>query len=220
MVSLVKRMSLALVLAAVLSVPAFAQVASIDYIGFGYETGGIFPSDPGDELVIAAIADWVDAEFGVDLGIDELTFHVYGLTSAGQIDAGGTTVVNYVGGYLEIYQDSSKNADWGVNPPNATSPGTFTDGSLFFQGSFNDFTLFFTPDGNGAFEGSLDASGGTMIDGSCADCVYSWGGSFTRDAGAQIPGGYHLQIDGVFQIDSAVSSETSNWGSVKALFNN
>ena len=38
-------------------------------------------------------------------------------------------------------------------------------------------------------------------------------------SGAQIPDGYDIQIDGVFEIERAVSTEDASWGSVKALFN-
>ena len=65
----------------------------------------------------------------------------------------------------------------------------------------------------------LDGLAGTIIDSVCSDCVYTWGGAFTLDAGAQIPEGYDLQIDGLFEIDAAVPAESVSWGSVKALFN-
>ena len=211
---------LALTLAAALAAPAAAQVASIDYLGFGFETGGFLPSQSGDEMVLTCVADNVDPFFGADLGTEELTFHVYGLISAGEVPLGGNTMINYSGGTLDIYRDAGQNADWGVSPPNAVSPSTFTEGTLFFRGAFTGFTLFVAPGGYGSFEGSLDGIAGTMIDGSCSGCVYTWGGAFTQDAGAQIPSGYHLQVDGVFEIDSAVSSEAASWGSVKALFNN
>ena len=211
---------LALVLFAAVAAPAAGQIASIDYVGFGFETGGILPSDAGDELVLNCVADNADPVFGVDLLVDELTFHVYGLVSAGETPAGGYTMIQYSGGYLEIYQDSGQNADWGVNPPNPTAPATFTDGTLLFKGAFTAFTMFFAPGGYGSFEGTLDGQAGTMINGGCTGCVYTWGGSFTQAAGAQIPSGYDLQIDGVFQIDAAVPSESASWGSVKALFHN
>lgn len=213
------RGMLAGLLALTLAIPASAQVAKIDYLGFGYETGGILPSYPGDELVIEAVGTSADAVFGVDLGVTELTFHVSGLISTGEILSGGVTTVNYTGGMLEIYQDAAMNADWGTNPPNPTAPATFTDGDLFFQGAFTSFTLYFASGGYGSFEGDLDGLAGSAIDGSCNGCVYTWAGAFTTDAGAQIPAGYDLQIDGVFQIDSAVATETASWGSVKALFN-
>ena len=109
------------------------------------------------------------------------------------------------------------NANWGTFPPNPTAPSTFVDGTLFFQGTFNSLTVFVAADGYGAFEGSLNGVAGTMIDEFCENCVYTWGGNFLPPA--QIPDGYDLQVDGVFEIDEAVSTETSSWGSVKALFN-
>ncbi len=211
---------LALLLAVAAVLPAGAQTANIDYIGFGFETGGLFPSNAGDELNIEAITSHADPVFEVDLGTYELTFHVSGLISTGGYLNGSTTVVNYTGGTLEIFMDAARNADWGVNPPNATVPASFTDGELFFRGEFNSFTLYFAPGGYGSFEGSLDAVDGTMIDGGCSGCVYTWAGSFTSEGGAQIPAGYDLQVDGGFQIDSTVDTETASWGSVKALFSN
>ena len=58
-----------------------------------------------------------------------------------------------------------------------------------------------------------------MIDDVCTGCVYTWGGNFLPDTGAQIPDGYDLQVDGVFEIEEAVSTENASWGSLKALFN-
>ena len=57
-----------------------------------------------------------------------------------------------------------------------------------------------------------------MIDESCVGCAYTWGGGFTTDANAQMPEGYDLQIDGVFEIEAAVSTEDATWGSLKALY--
>jgi hypothetical protein len=153
----------------------------------------------------------------VDLGSEELTFYMSALTSSGEVPEGSNIRIDYIGGTLEIWRDLSQNADWGINPPNLTSPGTFTDGTLFFQGTFNTMTVWVAPDGSGAYEGTLNGVGGTMIDEICNDCVYTWGGSFISPA--QILEGYDLQVDGVFEIDRAVSTEESSWGSVKALFN-
>jgi hypothetical protein len=212
---------LAMVLVIAFAIPAFGQASAIDYYGFAWETGGIPTSDPGDILIFTGVGDGVDPIFGVDLEVEELTFYMYDLVSTGEIPvAGGTVMINYVGGYLEIYRDAAKNADWGISPPNPTSPSTFVDGILYFKGSFNSMTVFLSPGGEGAYEGTLDGIGGTMIDDVCTGCVYTWGGNFLPDTGAQIPDGYDLQVDGVFEIEEAVSTENASWGSVKALFNN
>jgi len=204
-----------------LATPLLAQNPAIDYIGYGWEDGGLLPSNPGDVLTITAVAVSVDPVFGVDLGVDELTFHMYDMLSTGEIPIGGGTVmISYVGGFLDIYRDPAQNADWGINPPNAFSPATFMDGALAFCGSFNNLTFFFNADGSGAFEGSLDGLSGEFIDDVCTGCAYTWGGSFTYDSGAQLPEGYDVQIDGLFELDGAVAEESSTWGDVKTLYGN
>jgi len=199
--------------------PAFGQTPAIDYLGFGWEAGGFPPSDAGDVLYITCVSVSADAIFGIDLDAEELTVYIYGLVSTGGVDAGGTTVIGYTGGFLEIYNDPAKNADWGINPPNLTAPGTFMDGNLFFKGSFNNFMMFLGPTGAGTFESTLNGIGGSMIDDSCIGCAYTWGGGFTTaGTNAQIPEGYDLQIDGLFEIEAAVPTEESSWGSLKALY--
>ncbi len=95
-----------------LAVPALAQNPAIDYIGYGWESGGFPQSQPGDELFVLAVATAADPVFQVDFGVDELTFHMYGMTSTGEtVLPSGTVMVNYAGGFLEIYRDSARNAD-------------------------------------------------------------------------------------------------------------
>lgn len=211
---------LAALTVSVFALPAAAQISAIDYTGFAWVTAAPLKA-AGDEFRFVGAANNLDPVFGVDLGVDELTFHVYGLLSTGDLDLGGGVVmVAYSGGYMEIYQDSAQNADWGINPPNLTVPGTFVDGDLFFAGAFTDMTMIFTPDGGGSFEGNLNGISGSAIDASCTGCVYTWGGAFTVDAGAQLPEGYTHQVVGALEIDEAVSTDSASWGSVKALFNN
>ncbi len=163
----------------------------------------------------------MDAIFGYDLDLGEVTFHAYDLISTGEVDiGGGVMMTNYSGGFLDLYWDPGEDADWGVNPPNATVPSTFNNGLLLFRGSFIYMTMFMDPAGNGAYEGAFDGLLGEFLDDVCSDCAYTWGGAFTRTAGAQIPEGYDLQIDGVFELDGAVGNENSTWGDVKSLYGN
>jgi hypothetical protein len=219
--SLSIRWLVALTLVAAFAVPAQGDVVIIDYYGYGWETGGIPPSNAGDMLYFTGAADDIDPAFGVDLGTEEVTFYCYDLTSTGEVPVGGGTVmIGYTGGMLDIYRDAAKNADWGTFPPNATSPSTFVDGTLLFQGSFMDFTLFLDSTGGGAYQGNLDGLGGEILGSPCANCGFTWGGSFTSPSGAQIPDGYDLQMDGVFEIDRAIGTKTTGWGQLKALFGN
>ena len=215
------RLIVAVIALASLTAPALAQNPGIDYIGYAWETGGFFPSVIGDELFVAGVATGADPVFQIDFGIDELTFYMYGMTSGGETTLGsGTVMVNYTGGFLEIYRDPAQNADWGINPPSAVSPATFSDGTLAFRGSFTSLTFYFTADGNGAYEGALNGLDGEVIDDVCSNCAYTWGGSFLLDAGAQIPDGYDMQLDGILELDGAVSNDISTWGGVKALYGN
>ena len=211
---------MALVLVVAFALPAFGQASAIDYYGYAWESGGFPPSNSGDVLQFVGVGDSADPIFGVNFAVEAVTFYMYDLVSSGEMDiGGGTMMISYSGGFLEIYRDAGMNADWGIAPPNPTSPSTFMDGTLFFQGSFNSLTVFLSPAGDGSYEGTLDGIGGTMIDDVCTGCVYTWGGNFTPPSGAQIPDGYDLQVDGVFEIEQTVSTEESSWGSVKALFN-
>lgn len=202
--------------------PAFAQnVILMDYVGFGWEDGGIPHSDPGDVLQITATATDLDALFGVDLSVEEATIYIYDLVSTGEFVDGssGWTYIAYTGGTIEVYEDPSNDHDWGTFPPNALLT-TFTNGTLLFEGAFTDFTLTLTSQGAGGYEGNIDGVGGTvaqLCDG-VSDCAYTFGGAFTRETGAQIPDGYDLQIDGTLEVDAAVPTESLSFGAVKALY--
>lgn len=219
MSQLLKNMSLALVVAAMLATPVLAQETNVDYLGYAYETGGFPTSDAGDELVLLAVATYAADIFEVDLGLNELTFHVYGFISEGQVDIGGGNLqITYTGGYVDVWRDTRMDADYGTYPPNGTAPSTFNNGVLFFRGANDGFTLTITPTGYGYFEGDLLCMAGEIIDGPCGDCAYTWGGAFDLNTGAQIPDGYDLQIDGALFFDPSVPTENSSWSGVKALY--
>ncbi len=203
------------------AVPASSQqVAAINYLGFAWEDGGIPPSDFGDLLYFTGVATTADPLFEVDLAVDELTFYMYDLQSIGQVDLGdGTLLIQYIGGWLDVHRDPQKNAAWGINPPNAVSPSTFLDGSLFFRGPFIDLTVVLYTDGSGEYIGNLNGEEGEILEMACEGCVFTFGGTFRRDAGAQIPEGYDLQVVGTLEVDAAVATDQTSWGRVKALFN-
>lgn len=209
---------------ALLAVMAFgahsSEAAIADYVGFGWEAGGIASSLPGDELAIATVVTQIDAIFGVDLNTAESTLYIDGLVSqGGTFDSGtGNTIIRYTGGTLRLYVDPSQDHDWGTTPANGTVPGTFVDGDLLFEGAFTNFTVILQPSGGGIFEGYLDGIGGSALDGPCAGCAYTFAGVFTGASGAQIPDGYDMQVDGQLDIESAVANETINWGSLKNLY--
>lgn len=98
--------------------PGLGQNPEIDYVGYAWETGGFLPSDFGDVLYMTASAGLIDPIFGVDLGTEEVTFYMYDLVSQGEIDMGGNNVlINYTGGFLEIWRDAAQNACSAVPSP-------------------------------------------------------------------------------------------------------
>ena len=194
------------------------EIVKIDYLGFGWENGGIPPSNAGDVFKITAIADFIDPIFGVDLATEEVTLYLYDLVSTGEVDiGGGARVIAYTGGNIDVFADPLMNHVWGINPPNPEQ-ATFTNGTLLFRGAFTSFTLTLNTSGAGVYEGTLDGVGGAALATLCTNCAYSFAGSFTRATGAQIPEGYDLQVDGLLDVDSAVTAETTGWGALKALY--
>ncbi len=131
----------------------------------------------------------------------------------------GATVITYSGGNLVLHASGSHNADWGTNPLNATVPSTYTDGSLIFSGVFTSFTVSLLPSGIGVFEGQLDGTGGSALGGPCANCAYTFAGTFSAPTGANIPEGYDVQVDGLLTVESAIATETVSWGTLKQLYN-
>ena len=213
--------TLAFAVSALLATTAVAQLSGptseIDYVGYGWESGGIPTSNPGDVLDVLAVTTQIDPIFGVDLGTEEVTLYIYGLVSTVEFDLGGGSVlIGYTGGHIDVYRDAAKDHAWGVFPPNAQLT-TFTNGTLMIAGDFTSFSLGMTAQGAGSYEGLIDGVGGTMAN-ACDGCQYTFGGAFTPDAGTQIPDGYDLQIDGILEVLNSVKAHESSWGAVKSIF--
>lgn len=219
----------ALFLALALASPAQADMFILmDYSGYAYETGGLgdgAPSDPGDVLVLTAVADQFDPLFGVDPLSQEVTIYIYDLQSDGGVTDGDFLRIAYTGGRIEVYEDAVLNHDWGINPPNAEL-SSFTDGQLLFSGDFTSFNLDLAiggpANGAGQYYGDIDGVGGTaaqLCDGG-QDCAYTFGGAFSKPLAVQLPDGYDVQIVGTLEVDAAVSEEIDSFGAVKSLFSN
>jgi len=220
----VKSLFLSLALLITLTaVPAAAgQLILMDYSGFAWETGGVPVSNPGDVLALTAVAVQYDDLFGVDPASQEVTIYIYDLQSTGEfLDGFGNIRISYTGGRIEIYEDSVLDHTWDISLP-GDRWDTFTNGSLLLEGNFTDFNLTIPPSGAGAYEGNIDGVGGTsaaICDG-LSDCLYTFGGAFSRDVNPQLPDGYDLQIDGTLEVDASVPATPTSFGAVKSLFRN
>jgi hypothetical protein len=216
--------SLLLVLAVSVSIGvAHADVAIIDYQGYAWETAGFPPSNAGDMFNLVGVVDAIDPIFGINLLVDEVTLWVTDLVSGGQVDIGGGVLsISYIGGTIELYQDPGQDHDYGVNPPNATAPSSFTNGTLFLGGTFTNFFLFFDPStGSGAYEGNVvfnAGSGLATLNQLNAD-GYTFGGVLNNNAaGGNVPQGYDLQVDGTLEVEVQIGVEDKTWSGIKDMY--
>jgi hypothetical protein len=215
---MIKHWLLPAALALVLAGPAQAQNALIDYQGYSWETGGFPASDPSDVLSIVGVVDSLDSRFGVNLLLDEVTLHVTDLVSNGQVLSGNLLTVSYTGGTINLYRDPSRDHDYGVNPPNATAPPTFVNGSLFLSGTLTNFFMAYDlSTGTGAYEGQANFTGGSGL--ATLNLLnangYTFGGTLRNGS---VPQGYDLQVDGVIEVEVRVGVEPSSWSHIKDLY--
>ncbi|HLE56840.1 MAG TPA: hypothetical protein VJB15_07135 [Rhodothermia bacterium] len=200
--------------------------------GFAYETdyaGKI--SNPGSVLTIVSTVNCFSGIFGVigdPDGSKEYSVIVTGGTSL------GTTVTNvpgpnykihqttYLGATFQIYEDPSNNANF------ATAPGSFTDGTLFLDGTIDSIFVTFTLTSTGAFfGGNFDAhdtgvlTGGSFFDsfGSPGSiCQMNITGGWNPNA-LDIPPGWSADVAGKVDLaDCVTQNESSTWGRLKALY--
>jgi hypothetical protein len=206
---------LLLLLAAV--TPAFAQETILHMSGNSFETGGFPPSNLGDELQAVGILNDIEAPLVWDTANYSYTWWVRDLSSLGEVIVGTTRVVTYGSGALTIYVDFlPSNHDYGVNPPNATSPSTFTDGfSTYLDGFFTDFTLTFNHATNtGNFVGTLTFTGGDVF----PLLTDPDGWTFGSNIAGFGPTGYDLELNGDVYLQGPVSVEPNSWGQIKGLY--
>jgi len=208
---------------ALLANNAVAANAIIDYQGYAWETGGLPPSAAGDVLSVVGVVDAIDARFGVNFGVEEVTLYASNLGSGGQVPIGGGVIqIAYNGGNLDLYRDPARNHDYGINPANATAPSTFVDGALFLGGTFTSFFMFIdTTTGSGAYEGNVvfNAGSGLATLNQIQANGYTFGGVLNDNAaGGNVPTGYDLQVDGTLEVEVIVGVENKSWGAVKSLY--
>lgn len=236
-----KRRASLLLLTALLAFAAPAVAQDEVLLGF---TGYDFQEDPGPPNgVYLALGDSYTAvgfvtyfhpvwlEPYVDTSTNEYTFHQHGLVVDFYDFTANFLYVTFApGGSVEYYEDASKNAEnppnppncptYGSNPPNATSPTNFMDGTLAISGSLDNAYLYYDYNLNqGAFGGDMTITGG-------AHSIYvppgSWPGwfmtgLFTTPGGPCAPTGYDHVLSGECRHD-IVPARTSTWGQVKKLY--
>jgi len=196
---------------------AFAQQNQILHVsGNSWEDGGFPPSTAGDYYSIVGILNDIEFPLTWDTQNYSYTWYAHELVSNGESIYGNTHVVDYTGGQFTIYVDFlPSNHNYGINPPNATVPGTFTDGiSIYLDGDFTDFSLTFNDlTQSGSFTGTLNFTGGDVY-----NLLYTTEGwTFGANLAGVSPEGYDLEVNGDVFL-AIVSVEDQTWGGIKALY--
>jgi hypothetical protein len=185
--------------------------------GNAWETGGFPTSEIGDELQAVGILTDIDTPLVWNTALYSYTWWIRGLISTGESVNGQTHMATYTGGEFTIYVDTlPSNHDYGTNPPNATVPSTFTDGtSTYLEGTFTGFTLTHNDvTATGGFTGELVFTGGDVF-----PLLENPGGwTFGANISGFSPDGYDLEINGQVFLQGPSPVETSSWGGIKGMY--
>lgn len=208
--------------------PAAATSPSllIDYVGFDYEDPNLNPSafgELGSGYVSLGMCPGVFAPLVSDTSLYEYTYVINGLTSLNVTPIGPDfIVVDYGSGTFTLYEDSRGSgtaATFGVNPPNATAPGTFNDGTAILVGTLSSFQIVYNvSSGSGSFEGNLTFNGGTQLGNLPITQRDGWTFAGLSGNSTEVPTGYAHQVDGQVFLNKPTLTQKSSWGSLKSRY--
>lgn len=230
-----KRKAVLLLLAATLALASAAHADNITLLGFtgfdyvqGPGPGGGSQGflQPGDSYhAVGFVTSFHPMMSGaVTPSTDEYTFY---------LDNASVTTSSYVNDVLEVtfandatltvYEDSRSSGTpgaYGMNPPNATAPSSFIDGSAALIADVDNFVLIYdytTLQGN--FEGSATLVGGSKLYAIPPAQRGGWVlGGLAGSPNASVPVGYVNQVSGEIQIPGPTGTTQKTWGSLKALY--
>jgi hypothetical protein len=232
-----KRKALLLLLTAIVAfaVPAYAQTYELlfAFTGFDYQDPNTVTGPNPDPGYLAVgegykVVGFV-TQFGplltpyVDTSTYEYTNHIFNLTVSNHAFFGGFLEVDFAdGGRARYYSDAlsgGTHGTYGINPPNATSPSTFIDGSMRIGGGLKSSVLTYDFGLNqGNFSSTMNLDEGP-------DLVYVPAGQrpgwtlagLAGRPNATVPTGYDNQLTGQCQV-LTTPAEHKTWGAVKALY--
>jgi hypothetical protein len=131
------------------------------------------------------------------------------------------------GGYFaDEFPPAGTKATYGINPPNATAPSTFTDSTANpltgerVTGHIDNFVLVYNFSTNqGNFAGNMTLDGGKDIIYVPAGQRSGWVlGGLLGPPNPTIPTGYDHQVEGQCEIPGKTPVEHHTWGAIKALY--
>jgi hypothetical protein len=197
-----------------------------DYVGYDYEAPNPDPGNFGElgsGYVSLGEVPVLFAPLVFNTTANEYTYVISGLTSINRQTVGPFVIVDYSGGVLDVYEDdrnTGTNFDFGVNPPNATAPPTFVDGTHFLQGALTNFRLVFnTVDNSGSFEANYQVTGGSQLANVPVSLRSGWTFAGITANEINMPEGYRHQVDGQVFVEEVVPvRENTSWGALKANY--
>lgn len=234
-----KRRAWLLLLAAVaFAAPAYAQTQTLfGFTGFDYvqsaAPGGLkvnraavpnFLAVTDNYHAVGFITSFSPIVVGPDMVANEYTFHLYDATVATSTLVGDFLEVSFQdNARVRAFEDSRSTgtaAVYGINPPNATSPSTFEDGSLILGADVDQLVLIYdysTSQGNFLGNANLDEGSllGQIPPGLQAGWIMS---GLAGRPNATVPDGYVNQLSGELVIPTATNSRHGSWGSLKRLY--
>jgi len=225
-----KRAALLLLLA---SLVAFASSAAADqllfsFTGFDYENPNISGTylDLGEGYNVVGFMTSAGPLLNpyVDTSTYEYTFYLRNLSVIARFFTSPNLTVEFAnngrGSYYADALSGGTAATYGTNPPNATAPSTFIDGSERITGEVDNFVLVYNFSTNqGSFGGNMTIDGG-------ADVIYvpaaqraGWTlGGLLGQPNPTIPAGYNHQADGECDIPDPTAAHSATWGAIKSLY--
>jgi len=208
-----------------------------DANGFAYEPGynqATFNSTAGNQVTVVGVLSLWCAPFAALDPNDPLKEYTVVLTGTSNgttttpFGTSGTAYTTiYTGGTFAVYEGTPRNAPAAtampINPPNATVPANYLDGTVVLSGSVDSLVTSITRSSfgtvNGSFRGRYTVLGGS---GSTQLCQAKGGIGLMNGlwAVSGLPTGYIAHPNGKFDAPSCpVPAQTSTWGKIKTLYN-
>ena len=127
-------------------------------------------------------------------------------------------------GRVQYWEDpvigGASNFQYGVNPPNATAPSTFIDGSLLLGGAMSNFSVTYDTDfnlGDWVANVCLDEGDALIYVPNDQRCGWIMAGQLGRP-NPTIPQGYDNQVVGRCEIPESTPTTVKSWGAIKNLY--
>jgi hypothetical protein len=227
---------LLLIAACAVATPASAdRVGLLGFLGFDWQQTGPgggppppFLQNAGDDYrAVGFVTQFGSLLAGsVNTTQNEYTWYLNNAFVAGSTYTGTVLEVLFQNDVrFSVYEDSRTTgtlADYGVSPANATSPSTFSDGTLALGADVDFLVLVYDYDpfvDQGNFDGTATLDSGTLLPLVPSGARSGWvvSGLAARPNNT-IPDGYVDQLSGEIQIPGSTPTAHKSWGAIKALY--